>query len=107
MTNLGYQPNQGLGENLQGTLHPIPEPYQIGREGLGYSGSLKSWAPLTWTLKTHFVKGPLNLGESSEESSDSKSPSESDSETEDDLMDIWELASAFDWLFSYDQASSK
>ena len=105
MTNLGYQLGQGLGASLQGTLHPIPEPYQMGREGLGYSKSFRSWVPLTWTLKTHFIKGPLKLGESSEESSDSESPSESDSESEDDLVDIWELTSAFDWLFSHDQES--
>ena len=69
--------------------------------------SFRSWAPLTWTLKTHFVKGPLNPGESSEESFNYESPSESDSESEDDLVDIWELTSAFDWLFSHDQESSK
>ena len=79
----------------------------MGREGLGYSKNFRSWALLTWTLKTHFVQGPLNLGESSEESFDSKSPSESDSESEDDLVDIWELTSAFDWLFSHDQKSFK
>ena len=88
MTNLGYQPGQGLGASLQGTLHPIPEPYRMGREGLGYSRSFRSWTPLTWTLKAHFVKGPLNPGESSKESFDSKSPSEFDSESEDDLVDI-------------------
>ena len=88
MTNLGYQLGQGLGASLQGTLHPIREPYQMGREGLGYLGNSKSWTPLTWMLKTHFVQGPLNPGESSEESFDSKSLSEFDLESEDDLVDI-------------------
>ena len=83
-----YQPSQGLRANLQGTLHLISEPYQMGREGLGYSKSFMSWAPLTWTLKTHFIKRPLNPDESSEESSDSESPSESNLESEDDLVDI-------------------
>ena len=41
--------------NLQGTLHPIREPYQIGKEGLGYSGNSGNSTPLTWTLKAHFV----------------------------------------------------
>ena len=27
MAHLGYQPGHGLGANLQGTLHPICEPY--------------------------------------------------------------------------------
>ena len=36
MAHLGYQPDPGLGANLQGTLHLIHEPYQIGKEGLGY-----------------------------------------------------------------------
>ena len=79
----------------------------MGRKGLGYSKSFRSWAPLTWTLKTHFVKGPLNPSESSKESFDFESPNESDLESEDDLVDIWELTSAFDWLFSDDQESSK
>ena len=107
MANLGYQPDQGLGENLQGILHLISEPYQVGREGLSYSGNFRSWAPLTWTLKTHFVKGSLNPSECSEESSGSESLSKSDSEGEDDLVDIWELTSAFDWLFFNDQESSE
>ena len=107
MTNLGYQLSQGLGANLQGTLHPDLEPYQMGRKGLGYSGKFKSWAPLTWTLKTHFVQGLLNPGKSSGESSDSESSTEYDSESEDDLVDIRELTSAFDWLFFKDQESSQ
>ena len=102
MTNLGYHPGQGLGASLQGTLHPIQEPYQMGREGLRYSGNSRSWTPLTWTLKAHFIQGPLNLGESSKESFDSELLSKSDSESEDDLVDIWELTSTFDWLFSHD-----
>ena len=84
MAHLGYQPSHGLGANLQGTLHPIHEPYQMGKEGLGYLGNSKSWTPPTWTLKGHFVQGPLNPGESSEESFDSESLSESDSKSEDD-----------------------
>ena len=60
----------------------------MGREGLGYSGNSGSWTPLTWTLKAHFVQGPLNPVESSEESFDSESLNESDSESEDDLVDI-------------------
>ena len=28
-----------------------------------------------------------------------------DSESEEDLVDIWELTSAFDWLFTQDQES--
>ena len=106
MANLRYQLGQGLGANLQGILHPIFELCQIGREGLGYAGEFRSWAPLTWTLKTHFVKGPVNPGECSEESFDSESPSESDSESKNNLVDIWELTSAFDWLFSRNQESS-
>ena len=107
MTNLRYQPGQRLVANLQGMLQLILESYQVGREGLGYSRDFKSWAPLTWTLKTHFVKGTLNPGECSKKSSNFESLSESDSEGEDDLVDIWELTSTFDWLFSNDQESSK
>ena len=54
-------------------------------------------------IKTHFVKGPRNPGECSKESSESESLSESNSEGEDDLVDIWELTSTFDWLFFNDQ----
>ena len=106
MAHLGYQPGHRLGANLQGTLHPIHEPYQMGKEGLGYSGNFKSWTPLTWTLKAHFVQRPLNLGESSKESFDSESLSEYDSKSEEDLVDISELTSAFDWLFAHNQESS-
>ena len=49
----------------------------------------------------------LNPGESSKESSDSESLTEYDSESEEDLVDIWELTSAFDWLFAQDQESSE
>ena len=55
MAHLGYQPGHRLGANLQGTLHLIHEPYQIGKEGLGYSGNSKNWTPFTWILKAHFV----------------------------------------------------
>ena len=88
MAHLGYQPSHGLGANLQGTLHPIREPYQSGKEGLGYTGNSGNWTPLTWTLKAHFILGPLNPGENSEESFDSESLSEYDSESEEDLVDI-------------------
>ena len=107
MAHLGYQPGHGLGANLQGPLHPIREPYQFGKEGLGYEGESENWTPLTWTLKADFVQGQLNLGESSEESFDSESLSEYDSESEEDLVDIWELTSTFDWLFMQDQESSQ
>ena len=107
MAHLGYQPGQGIEASLQGSLQPIHEPYQMEKEGLGYLGNSRSWTPLTWMLKAHFVQRPLNLGESSEESFDSESLSESDSKSEDDLVDIWELTSAFNWLFSHDQESSK
>ena len=62
---------------------------------------------MTWTLKAHFVQGLLNPGESSGESSDSKSSTEYDSKSEEDLVDIWELTSAFDWLFTHDLESSE
>ena len=88
MAHLGYQPSHGLGANLQGTLHPIHKPYQIRKEGLGYSRNFGNWTPLTWTLKAHFIQGPLNPSESSKESFDSESLSEYDSESEDDLVDI-------------------
>ena len=88
-------------------LHPIPELYQIEREGLSYLGNFKSWAPLTWMLKTHFIKGSSNPSERYEESFESKSQSESDSKSEDDLVDIWEQTSAFDWLFCNAQESSE
>ena len=58
-------------------------------------------------LKAHFVQGPLNSGESSEDSFDSESLSEYDSKSEEDLVDIWELTSAFDWLFAHNQESSE
>ena len=102
MAHLGYHPGHGLGANLQGPLHPIREPYQFRKEGLGYEGESGNRTPLTRTLKAHFVQGLLNLGESSEESSDSESLSEYDSKSEEDLVDIWELTSAFDWLFTQD-----
>ena len=51
------------------------------------------------------VKSSLPPGESSEESSDSESLTEYDSESEEDLVDIWELTSAFNWLFMQDQKS--
>ena len=60
----------------------------MGRKKLGYLGEFRSWAPLTWTLKTHFIEGPANPGECSKENSDSELPSESDLESEDDLLDI-------------------
>ena len=107
MAHLGYQPGHGLGANLQGPLHPIREPYQFGKEGLGYEGESENRTPLTWTLKAHFVQGLLNPGESSEESSNSESLTEYDSKSEEDLVDIWELTSAFDWLFAHDQISSE
>ena len=62
---------------------------------------------MTWTLRTHFVQGLLNPGESSGESSDSESLTEYDSESEEDLVDIWELTSTFGWLFTHDQESSE
>ena len=49
--------------------------------------------------------GPLNPGESLEESFDSESLSEYDLKSEEDLVDVWELTSAFDWLFTQDQES--
>ena len=102
MAHLGYQPGHGLGANLQGTLHLIREPYQSGKEGLGYTENSENWTLLAWTLKAHFIQGPLNPGESLEESFDSESLSEYDSESEEDLVDIWELTSSFDWLFAQD-----
>ena len=107
MAHLGYQPGHRLGANLQGPLHPIREPYQFGKEGLGYEGESRIRTPLTWTLRTHFVEGLLNPGESSGESSDSESSTEYDSESEEDLVDIWELTSAFDWLFTQSLQSSE
>ena len=107
MAHLGYQPGHGLGANLQGPLHLIREPYQFGKEGLSYEGESGIRTPLTWTLRTHFVQGLLNPGESSRESSDSESSTEYDSESEEDLVDVWELTSAFDWLFFHDQQSSE
>ena len=62
---------------------------------------------MTWTLRTHFVQGLLNPGESSGESSDSESLTEYDSESKEDLVDIWELTSAFDWLFTQCLESSE
>ena len=58
-------------------------------------------------LKAHFVHGLLNPGESSGESSDSESSTKYDSESEEDLVDVWELTSAFGWLFTQDQESSE
>ena len=107
MAHLGYQPSHGQGANLQGPLHPIREPYQFGKEGLGYEGESGNRTPLTWTLKAHFVQGLLNSGESSEESSDFESLTEYDSKSEEDLVNIWELTSAFDWLFTQDQETSE
>ena len=89
------------------TLHPIREAYQFGKEGLRYEGEFGIRTPLMWTLKTHFIQGLLNPGESSGESSDSESLTEYDSESEEDLVDIWKLTSAFDWLFTQDQESSE
>ena len=107
MAHLGYQPGHGLGTNLQGPLHLIREPYQFGKEGLDYEGESGIRTPLTWTLRTHFIQGLLNPGESSRESSDSESSTEHDSKSEEDLVDIWELTSAFGWLFTQNQESSK
>ena len=92
---------------MQEPLHPIREPYQFGKEGLGYEGEFGIRTPLTLTLKTHFIQGLLNPGESSRESFDSESLTEYDSKSEEDLVDIWELTSAFDWLFTQDQESSE
>ena len=58
-------------------------------------------------LKAHFIQGLLNPGKSSGDSSDSESLTEHDSESEEDLVDIWELTSAFDWLFTQNQESSE
>ena len=62
---------------------------------------------MTWTLKAHFVQGLLNPGESLGESSGSESLTENDSKSEEDLVDVWELTSAFDWLFTHDLESSE
>jgi len=85
MMKNGYQPGKGLGTQLQGRTTPVKDHRGTPGNGLGYGprklkqdivqqaeneGSQKVWEtkstphkegrdPLTWTLYTHFVKGPV------------------------------------------------
>ncbi|MQL91567.1 hypothetical protein Taro_024182 [Colocasia esculenta] len=67
MAKVGYIHGRALGRNEQGPICSVQTRRLLDRAGLGFHPDpvhpdLIPYQPLTWTLKEHFIQGPLQPG---------------------------------------------